>query len=32
MSMLIAIPSLTGLFPIDRPLILFGYGIKNSKN
>lgn len=32
MSMLVAIPSLTGLFPIDRPLVLFGYGIKNTKS
>lgn len=31
MSMLVAIPSLTGLFAIERPLVLFGYGIKSTR-
>ncbi len=30
MSMLVAIPSLTGIFPIERPLIIFGYGVKKA--
>lgn len=30
MSMLVAIPSLSGLFKIERPLILFAYGIKKA--
>lgn len=30
MSMLVAIPSLSGFFKLERPLILFGYGIKKA--
>lgn len=30
MSMLVAIPSLTGLFAVERPLVVFGYGIKKA--
>lgn len=30
MSMMVAIPSLSGLFAIERPLIIFGYGIKKA--
>jgi hypothetical protein len=29
-SMMVAIPSLTGIFAIDRPLISFGYGIRKA--
>jgi hypothetical protein len=30
LSMMVAIPSLTGVFAFDRPLISFGYGIKKA--
>jgi O-antigen/teichoic acid export membrane protein len=30
LSMMVAIPSLTGMFVIERPLITFGYGIKKT--
>ena len=30
MSLLIAIPSLSGLFKVERPLLLFGYGVKKA--
>lgn len=30
MSLLVASPSLTGIFQLERPLLLFGYGIKRS--
>jgi hypothetical protein len=30
MSMMVAIPSLSGQFAIERPLILFGYGVSTS--
>lgn len=30
MSMMVCIPALTGMFAVERPLILFGYGIKKS--
>ena len=30
MSMLVAMPSVTGLFKLDRPLIIFGYGVKKA--
>ena len=29
-SMLIAVPTISGLFKLNRPLILFGYGIKKA--
>ncbi len=29
-SMLVSIPTLTGLFNVERPLIIFGYGIKKA--
>jgi hypothetical protein len=32
MSMLVAIPSITGLFAVERPLVIFGYGIKKTAN
>ena len=30
LSMLVAIPSVSGLFRFERPLILFGYGVKKA--
>jgi len=27
---MVCIPALTGMFAVERPLILFGYGIKKS--
>jgi len=29
-SFIIAVPSISGLFKLDRPLIGFGYGIKRA--
>jgi len=29
-STMVAIPSLTGTFGIERPLVIFGYGIKKA--
>lgn len=30
MSLLVAIPSITGIFRVQRPLLIFGYGIKRA--
>jgi hypothetical protein len=30
LSFLVAVPSVSGLYKIDRPLIVFGYGIRRS--
>jgi hypothetical protein len=30
LAFLVAVPSLSGLYKVDRPLIVFGYGIRRS--
>jgi hypothetical protein len=29
-SFLVAVPSVSGLFKLDRPLIIFGYGVRRG--